>query len=74
MIELYSRKWTKRDLSRYIGSINQVAGIKSLEASDGFERGGRLFEVWTGSGLSFHVLADRALDISTCQYKGMSLT
>jgi hypothetical protein len=74
MIELYSRKWTKRDLSRFIGSINQVAGIKSLEASDGFERGGRLFEVWTGSGLSFHVLADRALDISTCQYKGMSLT
>lgn len=74
MIELYSRKLTKRDLSRYTGSINQVAGIKSLEASDGFERGGRLFEVWTGSGLSFHVLADRALDISSCQYKGMSLT
>jgi hypothetical protein len=74
MIELYNRKWTKRDLSRYIGSINQVAGIKPLEASDGFERGGRLFEVWTGSGLSFHVLPDRALDISTCQYKGMSLT
>ncbi len=74
MIDLYNRKWTKLDLSRYIGSTDQVAGIKPLEASDGFGRGGRLFEVWTGSGLSFHVLADRALDISTCQYKGMSLT
>lgn len=73
MIDLYNRKWTKLDLSRYIGSTDQVAGIKPLEASDGFERGGRLFEVWTGSGLSFHVLPDRALDISTCQYKGMSL-
>ena len=61
-------------MSRYVGSIDQVAGIKPLEAADGVERGGRVFEVWTGSGLSFHILADRALDISTCQYKGMSLT
>ncbi len=74
MIEIYKRKWTKRDIARYVGSINQIAGIKSLEAQDGVERGGRIFEVWTGSGLSFHILADRALDISSCQYKGMSLT
>jgi len=74
MVDLYQRKWTRRDLARYVGSIDQVAGIKPLEAADGVERGGRIFEVWTGSGLSFHVLADRALDISACQYKGMSLT
>jgi len=73
MTDLYRRKWTRRDLARYIGSIDQVAGIKPLEAADGVERGGRVFEVWTGSGLSFNILADRALDISACQYKGMSL-
>jgi hypothetical protein len=74
MIEIYKRKWIKRDLARYVGSINQIAGIKPLEAADGIERGGRIFEVWTGSGLSFHILADRALDISASTYKGMSLT
>lgn len=73
MTELYNRKWTKRDLARYVGSFDQIAGIKPLEAVDGVERGGRVFEVWTGSGLSFNILADRALDISACQYKGMSL-
>jgi len=73
MTDLYKRKWTRGDLARYVGSIDQVAGIKPLEAADGVERGGRVFEVWTGSGLSFHILADRALDISACQYKGMSL-
>jgi len=74
MSEIYKRKWTRRDLGRYVGTFDQVAGIKPLEAADGVERGGRIFEVWTGSGLSFHTLADRALDISACQYKGMSLT
>ena len=74
MDDLYKRKWTRGDLARYVGSFDQVAGIKPLEAADGVERGGRVFEVWTGSGLNFHVLADRALDISACHYKGMSLT
>lgn len=73
MTALYERKWNQRDLARYVGSYDQVAGIKPLEAADGIERGGRIFEVWTGSGLSFHILADRALDISACQFKGMSL-
>jgi hypothetical protein len=54
--------------------MDQLAGIKLLEAADSWERGNRVLEVWTGSGLSFQVLADRALDISACQYKGISLT
>ena len=33
----------------------------------------RGFEVWTGSGLTFHVLADRALDISSCSLNGKAL-
>jgi hypothetical protein len=74
MIEIYNCEWTKREFARYAGSMNQIAGIKALEATDGFEQGGRIFEVWTGSGLSFLILADRALDISACQYEGLSLT
>jgi hypothetical protein len=54
--------------------MDQIAGIRLVEGADGVERGVRILQVWTGSGLSFNVLADRGLDISTCQYKGMSLT
>jgi hypothetical protein len=73
MTHIYQRDWSRRDLERYTGSMDQVAGIRPLEAADGLERGGRLLQVWTGSGLVFNVLPDRAMDISACTYKGMSL-
>jgi len=73
MTHLYQRDWNRQDLARYTGTMNQIAGIQLLEASDGIERGGRLMQVWTGSGLTFNVLPDRAMDIAACQYRGMSL-
>jgi hypothetical protein len=73
MTHIYQRDWSRRDLARYTGSMEQVAGIRLLEAADGLERGGRLLQVWTGSGLAFNILPDRAMDISVCTYKGMSL-
>lgn len=73
MAVLYNRRWTRRELLQYVGHPDQIAGIKLLEAADGVERGIRLLEVWTGTGLYFHVLADRALDITTCSYKGIPL-
>jgi hypothetical protein len=73
MASLYGRDWSRQELIRYVGQMGQVAGIKLLEGADGVERTSRILEVWTGSGLCFHVLADRALDISSCHYKGISL-
>jgi hypothetical protein len=63
----------RQDIQKRVGHMDQVAGIKQLEAGDGRARGTRLFHVWTGSGLTFDVVADRALDISACRYKGLSL-
>jgi hypothetical protein len=74
VMRLYNRNLSQQELTRYIGHMDQVAGIKLLEGADGMERGARILHVWTGSGLAFDVLADRALDISTCQYRGVSLT
>jgi hypothetical protein len=74
MKKLYHHNLDRQELSRYVGHMDQVAGIKLLEGGDGFERGARILQVWTGTGLTFDVLGDRAMDISTCQYKGMSLT
>ena len=73
MATLYNRQWQKRELLRHVGHIEQLAGIRLLEAGDGRSRGSRVLDVWTGSGLRFQVLADRALDISSCFYKGASL-
>ncbi len=73
MTQLYHKNWSRQELARYTGHMDQVAGIRQLEAADGIERGGRLMQVWTGSGLTFNILPDRAMDISACQYKGMSL-
>jgi len=73
MAPLYKRNWSRQEILKRVGHMNQVAGIKLLEAADGLERGSRVFQVWTGSGLCFNVLADRALDISACQYKGVPL-
>jgi len=53
--------------------MDQLAGIRLLEAGDGKARGCRLIDVWTGTGLRFQVNPERALDISSCDFKGMPL-
>ena len=70
---LDKQDWTKESLLRYVGHMDQIAGIRLVEDADGKGRGNRILQVWTGTGLYFHVLADRGLDISTCRYKGNSL-
>jgi hypothetical protein len=74
MSNLYGRNWNRKEILRYLGHMDQVAGIKLLESADGRERGNRVFQVWNGSGLYFHVLAERALDISVFHYKGIPVT
>lgn len=73
MAHLFGRHWTRAELTQHVGHMDQLAGIRALEGTEGVERGGRILEVWTGSGLFFQLLADRALDISTCRYQGQSL-
>lgn len=73
MINLYGRNWTRDEITRQVGQMDQIAGIKLLENADGAERQGRVLHVWTGTGLYFHVLADRGLDIAACSYKGVPI-
>jgi hypothetical protein len=73
MPTLFGRQWTGAELRQYVGRMEQLAGIRAVEHADGRARGARGFEVWTGSGLTFHVLADRALDISSCSFRGMAI-
>jgi hypothetical protein len=74
MATLFDREWNKSELLRRVGHMDQLAGIRLLEAGDGKARGCRMLDVWTGSGLRFRVNADRALDISGCDFKGIPLS
>ncbi len=73
MVQLFGRSWTRNELARYAGNLNQIGGVRLGELADGPGRGIRTAELDTGGGLSFTVLLDRGMDIGACKYKGASL-
>jgi hypothetical protein len=73
-VKLFDRKWSKAELLRHVGHMDQLAGIRLSEIGDGKACGCRMLAVWTGTGLRFQVNADRALDISGCEFKGVPLS
>lgn len=73
MAKLFNRTWKRAELLDYVGDLSQVAGIRLGEWSDGVERGLRVADVRTGSGLTFSVLLERGMDIGSAAYKGMPL-
>jgi len=73
MAHLYGRTYTRQELVRRTGLMEQVAGIRLLELSDGWGRGVRTAHLHTGSGLSATLLLDRGLDIYDADYKGAAL-
>lgn len=73
MARFLSREWTRQELAQYVGHMDQIAGVRLMEGTDGTAKNARIFNVYTGTGLSFDVLADRALDISSCKWNGLSL-
>ncbi len=66
-------RYDRRALREHLGSMDQLAGMRMMEAGDSPARGSRMLEVWTGSGLSFTILPDRAMDISAAQFRGVPL-
>jgi uncharacterized protein DUF4432 len=73
MPRLFGRELPASELRRFIGGAPQLAGIRTAELSDGAGRGMRVADVWTGSGLRFQVLIDRALDIGAADHGGRPL-
>ncbi len=62
--------FNKRQMLKYIGDFSQVFGIKEYALTSGKAKGVKAFDVKTGSGLEFTVLADRCLDIAGLSFKG----
>ena len=73
MVELYGRKLTRREVAEHTGMLTQVAGVRLMTLGDGIERGNRMLEFRTGTGLRFTAMVDRALDIADLDYKGQSI-
>lgn len=73
MVELYGTRRSRRDLAASAGSLSQFASVRLMTLGDGVERGIRMLEFRTGTGLRFTVLVDRALDIADCEYRGLAV-
>jgi hypothetical protein len=73
MVQLNDRTYTRREIAERSGMLSQFAGVRLMELSDGVERGIRMLEFRTGSGLRFTALVDRALDIADCEFKGQAI-
>ena len=73
MAKIYGEELTRHAIEQRSGSLLQFAGVRLMELSDGVERGIRLLEFRTGTGLRFSVLLDRAFDIADCEFRGAAI-
>lgn len=62
---------TEAELKPYIGTMDQLARIRTSVLDDGRGRGIRIADVDNGSGLRFTVLLDRGMDIGDTSFKGV---
>ena len=74
MVQLYGRAWTRAELTRYVADMAQLGGIRPVTYTDGPEAGVRALEFRTGAGLSFTVLAERAMDVGLAEIDGVPLS
>jgi Domain of unknown function (DUF4432) len=73
MVKLYGHTLSRREVAERSGALSQFAGVRLMTLCDGVERGVRLLEFRTGSGLRFTVLVDRGFDIGDCEFKGQAI-
>lgn len=72
MVELYGKSYDGT-ISKYVGRMEQLGGIRLVQLDEGAERGVKAAIVSTGTGLSFLALLDRGMGISNAEYRGAPL-
>lgn len=70
MAELFGKAYSREELLRRVGNLNQVAGIREFTYSSGRADGVKAVEINTGP-MKFEVLPGRCLDISFASYRGV---
>ena len=66
---LFGKQIHKREFFQRFGDVSQVGGVKSFTLNSGKAKGIDAYEINTGAGLRFTVLADRCMDIAWADYK-----
>lgn len=72
-MQIFGNTLNRKDLMRRVGSLDQVAGVRLVELSDGAGRGVRMLEFRSGGGLEFEVIVDRAFDLGAARIDGRPL-
>lgn len=73
MTELYGKRLTRGQIAALSGSLGAFGGVRLVTLGDGAERGVRMLEFRTGSGLRFTVMVDRAMDLGEVEHKGRAI-
>lgn len=73
MPNVLGQTYSRRELARRVGDFAQVFGVDLMEYGDGRERAVRVLRFRAGSGLSFDVLVDRAMDIAGIDFRGVPI-
>lgn len=72
MVELYGKTFSRAEIEA-AGGLTHAAGVRLMVLDNGVERGNRMLEFRSGSGLRFTVLVDRAMDIGDCEHNGRGI-
>ena len=73
MVQLYGRNYSRREISAHAGQLAQFAGVRLMTLENGLERGVRMLEFRSGSGLRFTVMVDRGMDLGDCDHAGRAI-
>lgn len=73
MTTLFGKTHTRREIASLSGDTAQFGGVRLMTLGDGVERGNRMLEFRTGSGLRFTVMVDRAMDIAEVEHSGRAI-
>ncbi|MBD3268013.1 DUF4432 family protein [bacterium] len=73
MPELFGKSLTRQEMEQYTGARWQIGSVRHLQFQEGPEDGTDVVEFDTGSGLFFHALPSRGLDIASARFCGASL-
>jgi hypothetical protein len=73
MPTVLGKTFTRRELARRVGDFSQLFGVELLSHGDGRERALRMLRFRTGSGLSFDIMVDRAMDLGGMTFRGVPI-
>ena len=73
MLFYEGKEYSKQDLLRCVGNIEQIAYVKKLIIDTGKAESVKIFDINNGGGLEFSVMESKCLDIMDMKYKGINL-